>query len=177
MSSAKTCRGTAPWTVILISAFLITVAGCNTLSGQPAMRRAAITPDQLYPGAEAVLSVEIRDRQDIVKRVEGIILEDPRLTFRLRNDGQPPDAKAGDHTWSMAVVVPRQAVPGDYTMQITAIADDGRPILIRDKNGVVQPMQVTLPVRIQPAPENASPTRPSNAAQSQSSVPAVPSGK
>jgi|GEM_PF-569148 len=157
--------------IVTLAVPLIAVTGCNTLSGQPAMRQATITPEPLYPGAEAVLSVQVRDRQDIVKRVEGIILEDPRLTFRLRNDGEPPDEKAGDATWSMAVVVPRQAVPGEYTMQLTAISGDGRPILIRDKRGVVQPMQVTLPVRIQAAPGNGGPAGTPNPSPNGASVP------
>ena len=177
MSIGKTREGMVPQTVLLLTALLIAAAGCNTLSGQPAMRRASIRPDLLYPGTEAVLSVQIRDRQDIVQRVEGILLEDPRLTFRLRNDGQPPDTKASDDTWSMAIVVPRQAVPGDYTMQITAIAGDGRPIVIRNKNGVVQPLQITLPVRIQPAPDNAGTASPANAAQIQGPAPAGTPGR
>jgi len=159
LSLFKRC-GLFPVVLGLLTGFGFLLNGCNTLSGQPAMRRAEITPEQLFPGTEGVLTVELRDRQEIVKRVEGVILEDPRLTFRLRNDGQPPDRKAGDGAWSMAVVVPRQAVPGSYTMQITAIAEDGRPIMVRDKHGTVQLMQITLPVVIQPAPAGAESAQP-----------------
>ncbi|HDP34381.1 MAG TPA: hypothetical protein ENN29_04640 [Candidatus Hydrogenedentes bacterium] len=132
---------------------LLVLSGCNTLSGQPQITRAAINPEVLEPGASAVITLSVKDRQNVVERIEGVVLEDPRITFRLRDDGQPPDEKAGDDEWSMQVDVPFQAPPGQFRLEFTAYGPDGLPVSIRDREGRVTPLQQTIPIIIQFPPE------------------------
>lgn len=142
--------------VLLMAALagcLTALAGCNTLAGQPQLRRAEIVPSDLNPGGSAVVTVDIRDRQGVVARVEGVVVEDPRITFRLMDDGREPDAKAGDGIWSMTVDVPFQAPPGAYILEMTAYSSDGMPLTVRDKKGTVAPLQAVMPLRILPAGE------------------------
>jgi len=82
--------------------------------------------------------------------VQGVVVEDPRITFRLMDDGLDPDAKAGDSVWSMAVDVPFQAPPGEYFLEMTAYTDDGEPVTIREKGGTLKPLQAVVPLRILP---------------------------
>ena len=124
-------------------------SGCNTLSGQPQITRAGINPEVLEPGATAVITLVLKDKQDVVERIEGIVLEDPRITFPLRDDGQPPDEKAGDNVWSMQVDVPFQAPPGKFSLEFTAYGPDGRPVSIRDDEGEVIVLKASVPINIQ----------------------------
>ncbi|MBW7863444.1 MAG: hypothetical protein GX580_02605 [Candidatus Hydrogenedens sp.] len=140
-------------TTAALAGCLVALAGCNTLTGQPQLRRAEIVPAELKPGGSAVITVDIRDRQGVVARVEGVVVEDPRITFRLMDDGNEPDAKAGDGVWSMAVDVPFQAPPGAYILEMTAYSSDGMPLTVRDKQGTVSPLQAVMPLRILPAGE------------------------
>lgn len=132
--------------VAIVMMFLI--AGCTTLAKQPQITRASIDPPTLHPGDSAVITLEVRDKHRIVSRMEGVVLEDPRVTFRLRDDGQDPDAKAKDGIWSMRVDVPFQAPPGEFQLEFTAYDRDGEPISIRDKQKRVVPMKQLIQVRI-----------------------------
>lgn len=131
-----------------LAACLAVMAGCNTLSGQPEIRKAEITPPELKPGDSAVITVDLKDRNKVVRRVEGVVVEDPRITFRLTDSGVEPDAKAGDGVWSMAVDVPFQSPPGQYVLELTALDADGKPVSVRDRNGIVNPLQAAVPIRI-----------------------------
>lgn len=111
------------------------LSGCNTLAGQPQISHASIEPDILEPGASAVIALEIKDRHRSVQRIEGVVLEDPRIAFLLRDDGIAPDEEAGDGVWSMQVDVPFQAPPGEFTLEFTAYGPDGLPVSVRDDQG------------------------------------------
>ncbi len=130
------------------AACVVLVAGCNTLSGQPQIQSAVMEPPTLKPGDSAVITLKLNDKHGLVRRVEGVVVEDARITFRLNDEGREPDAKAGDGIWSMAVDVPFQAPPGGYVLQLTAYGADGIPVPVRDKNGTVSPLQASLPVSI-----------------------------
>ena len=127
----------------------LVLTGCNTLSGQPQITRAAIDPQVLEPGSTAVITLAVKDKQEVVQRIEGVVLDDPRITFRLRDDGQPPDEKAKDSVWSMQVDVPFQAPPGQFSLEFTAYGPDGMPVSIRDKAGEVVVLKQTVPINIQ----------------------------
>ena len=132
----------------------VTVTGCNTLAKQPQITRASIEPSLLSPGESAVITLTVKDRHKIVHRIEGIVLEDPRLTFRLCDDGQTPDEKAGDNVWSMRVDVPFQAPPGEFRLEFTAFDDHGAPISIRDEHSRVIPLQQVLQIKIEYPPQS-----------------------
>ncbi len=135
-------------TATVIAAALL-LAGCNTLSGEPEITRASINPEVLEPGASAVITLTVRDRHNAIERIEGVVLEDPRIAFRLRDDGVPPDQEAGDGIWSMQVDVPFQAPPGQFLLEFTAFGPDGMPVSVRDEHGRVIPLQQTVPIIIQ----------------------------
>ena len=128
---------------------LLTLSGCNTLSGEPTITRAAINPKVLEPGSSAVITLTVNDRHNAIERIEGVVLEDPRIAFRLRDDGQPPDEQAEDGVWSMQVDVPFQAPPGQFRLEFTAFGPDGMPVSVRDDQGRVVPLKETVPIIIQ----------------------------
>lgn len=138
------------WQFLCVAALLpALLGGCNTLSKQPSITRAGIDPSDLRPGGSAVITMHIRDRHDLVHRVEGVVLEDPRITFRLRDDGQEPDAEADDGIWSMQVDVPFQAPPGQFVLEFIAYGPDGLPVSVRDERGAVVPLRQAIPIVIQ----------------------------
>ena len=137
------------WYIALILAPLaIAAAGCNTMAGTPEFQQAAIAPPQLTPGDTAVITLEVKDRHRVIERIEGVVKEDPRITFRMRDDGVAPDEKAGDNIWSLQVDVPFQAPPGEFVLEFTAYTADGVPVPVRDTQGEVVPLTQELPVVI-----------------------------
>lgn len=132
----------------MVLAIGVLLAGCQTLAGQPQFIQAAITPQQLKPGDSAVITVAVKDRHQVVDHIEGVVKEDPRITFRLRDDGQAPDETAGDGVWSMAVDVPFQAPPGKFELLFKAYREDGLPVTVREKQGGVRELQQQLPLVI-----------------------------
>lgn len=136
---------------MIAAALVAALSGCNTMAGQPRMGEALIEPAAVPVGSSAVITVEIKDKHHTVTKVEGAIKEDPRLTFRLRDDGQDPDKKAGDNTWSIRVNVPDTAPPGAFTVDLTAYNDAGQPVLVRHKEGGGMPLATSLAVTIEAA--------------------------
>ncbi|HUW62225.1 MAG TPA: hypothetical protein VMZ06_14575 [Candidatus Bathyarchaeia archaeon] len=136
----------AAYTIALLVLF-ISIAGCNTASRQPQFQRAAIAPDQLKPGDTAMIQVEVKDRYDIVRRVEGVVREDPTIRLKLHDDGLAPDEKADDNVWVLQVDVPFQATPGDFLLQLTAYRADGTVVPVKSKEGTV-PLSTTVPLKI-----------------------------
>ncbi len=132
-------------TLVLLS----TLAGCNTMGRQPQIRNAMIDPAELRPGDAAVITVEIADRYGIVDRVEGAVREDPRIKFKLRDDGVPPDEKAGDGIWTLPVDVPFQAPPGEFTLDFTAFRSDGQPVIVLDEERNAIPLTGSFGMVIQ----------------------------
>lgn len=127
--------------------FLVGIAGCNTAARQPQFQRAVITPAQLKPGDTALIEVQVKDRQDIVRRVEGVVQEDPTIRLKLQDDGQPPDQKANDDLWVLQVDVPYQAPPGQFLLHLTAYRADGTAVPVKTREGR-EPLSATVPLTI-----------------------------
>jgi hypothetical protein len=145
--------------VLCTAALMVAIlAGCNTYGRQPRVRQALIEPAELHPGDTALISVQIEDRFGIVKRVEGVVREDPRITFQLRDDGVEPDLKAGDGIWILPVDVPFQAPPGKFTLDVTAYRSDGEAIVVRDEkeNAVVLGSSFEMLILFPAPPEAAA---------------------
>ncbi len=138
----------------------LATAGCNTMAGQPEMVRAGITPNELRPGDEALIQVELKDKHQVVQAIEGVVQEDQRITFDLNDKGEQADAAAGDGVWTFGVKVPFQAPDGEFLLDLTAYRSDGNPVSIRDKDGNVVALQETVPLVIRvnaPASESVIP--------------------
>lgn len=136
---------------------LCLLVGCNTLGRQPQLMEAQITPSTLRPGDSALITVKVKDKYDIVCDVVGVIREDQRQKFRLRDDGQPPhDTTAGDGIWSFMVDVPFLAPPGQFTLEFTALDSRGNPVIVKTRDGAV-PLKQTCIFAIHFPPENAGP--------------------
>ena len=134
------------YTIALVS-LLISIVGCNTASRQPQFQQAVITPDQLKPGDTATITANVNDRHNIVRRVEGVVKEDPTIRLKLHDDGEAPDEKPGDNVWVLQVDVPFQATPGDFLLQLTAYRSDGTVVPVKTKEGTV-PLSTTVPLKI-----------------------------
>ena len=132
------------------------LAGCTTLERQPQIREAVITPAALKPGDNAVIAVDVSDKHQVVDRIVGVVREDPRVEFKLADDGAPPDEKAGDGVWSMKVDVPFMAPPGEFTLDLTAYNDLGDVVLIRTRDRGVIPLTASCRVVIEYADDQAA---------------------
>lgn len=122
---------------------ILLVGGCAT-SGAPEIRRAGIDPSELRPGDTAVITVEIEDDFDVIERVEGVILEDTSITFRLHDDGVPPDEEADDDIWTIQVDVPFNAPPGNFTFDVKAYDSEGQVVLARNEMGEAVPLSASF---------------------------------
>ncbi len=132
------------------------LAGSNTMGRQPVMRDARIVPADLKPGDTAIISIAVSDRYGIVDRIEGVVREDPRVKFRLRDDGIEPDETAQDGIWTLQVDVPFQAPPGAFTLDFAALRADGEIIIVRDTEGNDIPLSETFEMVIR-YPEQPQP--------------------
>lgn len=130
----------------------ITIIGCAT-SDQPVFKTVNLSPEVLYPGTSSLITVIVEDRYKVVNRIEGFVKEDPDTALMLNDKGENGDVEAGDRTWSLAVPVSRQAVPGDFEVELTAYNSKGEAVVIRDKKGDMTTLMTTLNVSISP-PQN-----------------------
>ncbi len=140
------------------------IQGCNSLGGQPQFVETGITPNQLKPGDEALITVKLKDKHQVVQGIEGVVQEDQRITFDLNDRGEQADAAAGDGVWTFGVKVPFQAPEGQFMLDLTAYRSDGNPVPVRDKEGNVTALQSTVPLVISvnaaaaPVEQQAAPT-------------------
>ncbi len=142
-------------TAALLVCAVILAAGCNTLSRQPHLNNPTIAPATLKPGDSAVITVKVVDKHSIIKRVTAVVKEDQRVKLQLKDDGVPPDAKAGDGIWSRQVDVPFMAPPGQFTLEITAYNSKNEPVLVKTAKGQTGPLSATCTLKIQYPPEGA----------------------
>lgn len=126
---------------------VVVCAGCTTAGRYPKLIEPAIVPAELKAGETAVITVRVADRHNIVRRVEGVVREDPTVKLKLRDDGKAPDEKEGDGIWTLQVDAPFQAPVGQFNVDLTAYRADGTPVPIRQE-GHKQPLAVTIPVTI-----------------------------
>jgi hypothetical protein len=141
------------YALALIAPLLL--AGCHMLSEVPVMKTATITPAELHPGETATIAVEIRDRFNIVDRIETTVVEEPDYSLILRDDGEGTDEKAEDGLWTLKVDVPKEAPAGAFTLQFTAYRSDGQAVTVRDRMKKKSTLQQTIPLMIL-APEAAA---------------------
>ena len=123
------------------------LSGCHLMGGQPKMQPPQITPSELNPGDSATITVKVNDPEDIVERVEGVLIDNEDIEFALRDDGEGGDATAEDDVWTIQVEVPVLAPPGGFLMRFTAYRSDGTPVPVRGEDGP-QPLSAELPVTI-----------------------------
>ncbi len=124
------------------------LAGCNSLGGVPMFVDSAISPVALHPGDTALVTISVKDKNEIVASIVGIIEEEPSRKLKLHDDGQEGDVKAGDGIWSLAVLVPLQAPPGDFNLTFTAYRSDGVAVPIRGDEGEIGTLSVHMPLTI-----------------------------
>ncbi len=129
---------------VAVVCVLAVLYGCNTFPNRPQVESAGIIPPELKPGDTAIIQATIQDRFEVVHRVEGVVKEDPTITFKLKDDGVAPDKEAGDGTWTLQVDVPFNAPPGDFELTLMAYNSDGDPVLIPDEDGEAIPLSATF---------------------------------
>lgn len=135
--------------------FALAMTGCNTMGRQPKLQNATINPAALKPGDSATITVKVVDKHKIVQRVVATVAEDQRMKFKLRDDGLPPDEKAGDGIWSYSVRVPFMAPPGNFTLEITAYNAKGDAINVKKGQKEVGPLTASCTWSIEYPPDAA----------------------
>ena len=138
------------------AALVAVCAGCATMTGQPKMSAASILPAELKPGDSAVITVAIRDKFHVVKRVEGVVKEDRTIKFNFTDDGVPPDAAAHDGVWTIQVDVPFNAPPGHFEFEVSGYDERGEVVVVDDKQHESAPLSTSASLVIhypeEPAP-------------------------
>lgn len=123
--------------------------GCGTLqTHHPSIYDATVIPEVLHPGDTAILTVRTNDHFNIVRAVEGVLREDQRIRFKMKDDGQGADELEDDNLWSLKVEVPFQAAPGVFTMDLTGFGVDGTPVMMKGTTGDRVPLQTSITVTI-----------------------------
>lgn len=143
----------------MLTLMLLVVAamGCNTLGRQPKLQDAAIVPATLKPGDSAVITVKVVDKERIIDRIVGVVLEDTRMKLPVYDNGVAPDVKAGDGIWSLQVDVPPMALAGQFTLELTAFNSKGEAIEVRKSKHEKGPLTATCTWVITAPPEEAAP--------------------
>ena len=139
--------------VVLIAATLVAASGCNTLGRQPKFKNAEIEPSVLKPGDSAIITVRLVDKIRTVDKVVGVLPDYPGMKLALRDDGNPPDEKAGDGVWTLQVDVPFMAPPGQFVLDITAFDSDGDVVIVKHSDQSKGPLSTTCTLEIQYPPE------------------------
>jgi hypothetical protein len=132
----------------LLLACAIVAAGCQFGPRQPEMLNATIAPAVLQPGDTAIMSVQVRDRYGIVQRVEASVVGEDEIVFKLRDDGEPPDARARDGIWTLDVTVPFTAPPGPFEIEVRGYNATGELILVRSNKGDTLPLADSFTVEV-----------------------------
>lgn len=132
----------------LVLGALALAAGCNSLGGVPEFKASAIAPEALHPGDTALITIDVKDKNNIIGGIVGAVKEEPNLKLTLHDDGQEGDVKAGDNTWSLAVIVPLEGQPGTYHLTFTAYRSDGVAVPIRGAGGEIAALSVEIPLEI-----------------------------
>lgn len=133
---------------LLTVASMPLLTGCNSLGGVPEFVQAGITPLALHPGDTALVTIDVKDKNDIIASIVGVIEEEPSRKLKLHDDGEEGDVKAGDDTWSLAVQVPLEAPPGNFNLTFTAYRADGVAVPIRADDGTIEPLAINIPLSI-----------------------------
>lgn len=137
-----------PVALMLVLGGISLLAGCNSLGGVPEFTDAGISPLALHPGDTALVTIDVKDKNNIVAAVVGTIAEAPDRKLKLHDDGEEGDVKPGDGTWSLAVQVPLEAPPGTFNLTFTAYRSDGVAVPIRHKDGTIDALSVSMPLTI-----------------------------
>ncbi|MFA6243395.1 MAG: hypothetical protein WC655_20820 [Candidatus Hydrogenedentales bacterium] len=145
---------------IALLLFVVAATGCNTMGRQPRLNDAKIAPATLKPGDSAIITVKVVDKYKIVTRVVGVVKEDQRMKFKLRDDGNPPDEKALDGVWTLRVDVPFMAPPGQFTLELAAFNSKDEPIVVKTGKGETGPLATTCILSIEYPPEGQAPASP-----------------
>ena len=90
------------------------------------------------------MSVQLLDGLNRVRKVHGVIKQDPSLTFKLKDDGISPDAVAGDGIWTLQVDVPFNAPPGDFVLTMSMLDERGEPVLVQNEFGEIHPLTASF---------------------------------
>lgn len=134
-------------TISIHAALVLTAAfgavGCQSLNRIPKFESALITPPQLRPGESAIIAANVNDHFGIVRKVEGVVVEDRRVKLRLLDDGVAPDEKAEDGIWTLKVDVPVQAPPGEFNLEIAAYDSKGLVVIVPGADGAEAPLVTT----------------------------------
>jgi len=130
-------------------ATLALCAGCNSLAGVPQIEEVLLNPESLHPGDTVWLMVKIKDKNDVVARVEGTIVADPRAAFPLFDNGTNGDEKPNDGLWTLQVVIPPQLPPGEFELEFAAYRNDGLPVEVRTKERTIVPLKTSKKIVVE----------------------------
>jgi len=102
------------------------LAGC---AGQLAVKDIIVKPGEVAPGKNSTIFVILTGAKEKVSKIVVTVREAPDMYFSLNDNGNDGDEKAGDNTWSYEVMVPWEAEPCKYHLDVSVYDKEGNEII------------------------------------------------
>ncbi|HIJ73511.1 MAG TPA: hypothetical protein HPP83_05350 [Candidatus Hydrogenedentes bacterium] len=105
-----------------------------------------LVPDALKRGAEALVTVNVTDPDDVV---DTVVLSLGEEAIDLYDNGSHGDTAPGDGTWSCTMTVPVNLRPGDTALTITAFDAMADPVAVEKDDGTIEPLAIRIGVTVE----------------------------
>lgn len=94
---------------------------------------AQTTPEEVRPGSEVLVTLEVSDPDNVVDTVVATRSGAEDTEYDLFDNGKRGDAVAYDGIWSLALPVPPDAGAGTYILSFKAYDEKGDPVYIGEE--------------------------------------------
>jgi len=105
---------------------LLGAVGC---ASQLAISEMNISPADLNVGDRGLITVRFVGPMNVAS-VRAIVREAPDVFYELHDDGSNGDEKANDNVWMAVALVPPEAEPGLYHLDVKATDAEGNAVAI-----------------------------------------------
>lgn len=112
---------------VLSLACVALLSGCAAKLG---MKSITMDKTSANIGDSVTLTVVLKGSAKQVSRVTATVRDAPDYSFSLNDNGKYGDEKAGDNIWTYTIIVPYEADPGDYTLDISVRDKDGKELVV-----------------------------------------------
>jgi len=131
---------------VFICFVLIICAGCA--HQQLMLTGAQVSPPEISPGAEILVSVHVIDTKGVVKEVIATVREERSIRLELNDLGENGDKAAGDGVWSAGFRVPYDARSRTYHCNFSAYDVNGDRVKIKTKENGEAYLKTEVPVKV-----------------------------
>lgn len=130
--------------IVLLS--MLMVMGCS--GTKLALEKARVDPSMLAPGDQAVIIINVIDKDSVVANVTATVVEYPDIVLNLNDNGENGDKVSGDGIWSYQIEVPGETDPGIYKFKFDAYDKNGKKLKITNDDGNIVPISAETAVEV-----------------------------